>query len=136
MKEEYQEKLSHIKDLINLSRIDGQESHMELNFINSVADRLGVERADVDKIKQGNLVVDNSFPRYQNQIIDQFHRIILLMGIDKIIKKEEIQFCFDLGLKMGLNPTAVLEVINKSYRNPAFLVQKDDIDRIFKKYLN
>ncbi|MGF1636652.1 MAG: TerB family tellurite resistance protein [Cyclobacteriaceae bacterium] len=136
MDAEYQEKLSHINDLIKLSRVDGQESHMEMNFINSVADRLGLDREDVQKIKTGSMAIDFSFPKQQHKVIDQFHRLILLMGIDKIIKNEEIQFCFDLGLKMGLNPAAVLEVIKKSYRNPGYLVQKDEMDKIFKKYLN
>ena len=72
MDSNYQEKLSHINDLVKLSRIDGEESHMEMNFINSVASRLGIEKLDVDHIKEGKIDISFSrtkrIPRYLNSI--------------------------------------------------------------------
>jgi len=136
MDQNYKEKLSHINDLLQLSMIDGDESHMEMNFINSVADRLGIERADVEDIKSGKSKIKFSTPKFESETIEQFHRLILLMGIDKMIYKEEINFCFELGVRMGLNYNAIMEVFNKSLRNPAHIIQKDEIEAIFRKYSN
>lgn len=136
MDPQYKEKLSHIRDLIKLSQIDGEESHMEMNFINSVADRLGVDREDVNKIKSGELNISFSTPKTENQVIEQFHRLILLIGIDKIIHKEEINFCFELGVRMGLNYNAIMEVLRKTVVSPAHLMHMDEIKEIFKKYSN
>ncbi len=136
MDSEYLEKLSHLKDLVKLSQIDGEESHMEMNFINSVADRLGVERSDIDKIKSGEIEIKFSTPKFENQVIEQFHRLILLMGIDKMITKDEINFCFELGIRMGLNYNAITEVLRKAVISPAHLLHKDEIEGIFKKYSN
>lgn len=132
----FQEKLSHINDLIKLSLIDGDESHMELNFINSVAARLGIEKEDVKKIKDGMIDITFSPPRSESKVIEQFHRVILLIGIDKLIYKEEVSFCVELGVRMGLNYGAINEVLKKTLRNPAYIMHIDEMKQIFNKYSN
>lgn len=131
-----QEKLSHINDLIKLSQVDGEESHMELNFINSVAARLGIEKNDVERIKSGELKITLSTPNKESKVIEQFHRLILLIGIDKLIYKEEVSFCVELGVRMGLNYNAITEVLRKTLRNPAYIMHLDEMEEIFKKYSN
>lgn len=132
----YQEKLSHINDLIKLSQVDGEESHMELNFINSVASRLGVEKTEVSKLKTGEIKISFSPPRRESQVIEQFHRLIILTGIDKLIYKEEVAFCVELGTRMGLNYNAIIEVLKKTIRNPAYIMHLDEMEKIFRKYSN
>ena len=132
----YKEKLSHINDLIKLSKIDGEESHMELNFINSVAARLGIDKVEVKKIKDGKLDITFSPPKTESKVIKQFHRLIILIGIDKLIYKEEVSFCVELGVRMGLNYNAITEVLRKTLRNPAYIMHIDEMEKIFKKYSN
>ena len=132
----FQEKLSHINDLIKLSQVDGEESHMELNFINSVAARLGIEKGDVVRIKKGEIEIKFSTPETESKVIEQFHRLIILMGIDKLIYKEEVAFCVELGVRMGLNYNAITEVLRKTLRNPAYIMHLDEMEKIFKKYSN
>ncbi len=132
----YQEKLSHINDLLRLSQIDGEESHMEMNFINSVAARLGIEKSIVNDIKNGKIKITFSPPRSESKVIEQFHRLIILIGIDKLIYKEEVSFCVELGVRMGLNYGAITEVLRKTMRNPAYIMHLDEMEKIFKKYSN
>ena len=132
----FQEKLSHINDLIKLSQVDGEESHMELNFINSVAARLGIEKNDVQRIKNGDIEITFSTPKTESNVIEQFHRLIVLIGIDKLIYKEEVSFCVELGVRMGLNYNAITEVLRKTLRNPAYIMPLDEMEHIFKKYSN
>ena len=132
----YQEKLSHINDLIKLSQVDGEESHMELNFINSVAARLGIEKSEVASIKDGKTKISFAPPKRESKVIEQFHRLIILIGIDKLIYKEEVSFCVELGVRMGLNYNAIAEVLRKTLRNPAYIMHLDEMEQIFKKYSN
>jgi hypothetical protein len=136
MDPDYQEKISHLNDLVKLSQIDGKESHIESNFINSIADRLGIPRVDIDKIKSGDLDIKFQTPKLEKDVIEQYHRLIILMGIDKMIYKEEVRFCFELGVRMGLNTNAIMEVLRKTLRKPAYIMQKDEMEEIFKKYSN
>lgn len=136
MSPETEKKLSHLNDLIRLSRIDGDESHIESSFIDTVAERLGVDTEEVRKIKSGEIDIKFSTPMRENDVIDQYHRLILLMGIDKAIYHEEVQFCFELGIKMGLNTNAIGEVLRKIVRKPEYILQRDEFEKIFRKYSN
>lgn len=136
MDREYKEKLSHLNDLIQLSRIDGYESSIESSYIETVAERLGVAPDDLNKLKKNQLQVKFSPPRFEYQIIPQFHRIVLLMGIDRMIYKEELNFCTELGLKMGLNLSAVKEILEKMIYYPNNIIPAEELENIFKKYYN
>jgi hypothetical protein len=136
MTREYQEKLSHLNDLIQLSRADGYVSSIESCYIDTVAVRIGVEREDLERLKNNEINIPFSPPRYEYEIIPQFHRIVLLMGIDRLIYKEELNFCTDLGLKMGLNPNAVKEILEKMIYYPNNIIPADELECIFKKYYN
>jgi hypothetical protein len=109
---------------------------MELNFINSVAARLGVEKSEVINIKNGKVKITFSPPKRESKVIEQFHRLIILIGIDKLIYKEEVAFCVELGVRMGLNYNAITEVLRKTLRNPAYIMHLDEMEKIFRKYSN
>jgi hypothetical protein len=136
MDTQYDEKISHLNDLIRLSRIDGNESLHEVNFINSVADRLGIDRQKVKEIKNDSKGVRFTPPSDMYQIIMQYHRLIVLMGIDRIITQEEKDFCLELGKKMSLKVEAIGEIIDKAIDNPRHIISVDDIEEVFYKYYN
>jgi len=127
----YEEKISHLNDLIKLSRIDGRENLNEINFINSVADRLGISRADLKEIRNKSNKVSFSPPEDMYQTMMQYHRLIVLMGIDRIISKEEKDFCTKLGLKMKLKKEAIYEIIEKAVDTPRHIISVDDIEQVF-----
>jgi hypothetical protein len=56
--------------------------------------------------------------------------------IDNVANDIERKYCFDLGIKMGLHPNAVIEVIQYVVTHGAFNAPPDEILRIFRKYLS
>jgi hypothetical protein len=130
----YEEKLSHLNDLINLSKIDGNEAMNEVNFINSVADRLGVKRSDLLKLKERRDKVQYSPPPDTYQLMMQYHRLIILMGIDRIITEEEKKLCLDLGLRMNLKKEVIEEIIDKAIDTPRHVISVDEVEKIFYRY--
>jgi len=130
----YNEKVSHLNDLINLSRADGAEAPSEVNFINSVADRLEISPEDLQNIRAKNKNITFTPPDDVYKLMMQYHRLMLLMGIDRIIAEEEMDFCFELGSKMGLKIEAIKEVIEIVIENPRHILTVDEIERIFYKY--
>jgi hypothetical protein len=136
MDQDYAEKISHLNDLVTLSKVDGYESAIEMNFIISVANRMGVSEEDVLKLREESKRIKFTPPKYEYQIIPQFHRLVLLMGIDRMIYREEIRFLTDLGLKMGLNLHAVKEVLEKMVFYPNNIIPAEEMEAIFKKYYN
>jgi len=130
----YEEKISHLNDLINLSKIDGNEALNEVNFINSVADRLGINRSDLKKIKEERDQVSFAPPATMYQIMMQYHRLIILMGIDRVITDEEKELCLELGLKMNLKKEAIEEIIDKAIDTPRHVISVDEIEKIFYRH--
>ncbi len=130
----YEEKISHLNDLINLSKIDGNEALNEVNFINSVADRLGISRKDLKALKEKSSKITFTPPRDIYQIMMQYHRLIVLMGIDRIIAEEEKELCVDLGLKMNLKREAIEEIIDKAIDTPRHVISVDEIENIFYRH--
>lgn len=130
----YEEKISHLNDLISLSKIDGNEALNEVNFINSVADRLGISRQDLKKLKEKQPDVIFTPPEDMYQVMMQYHRLIVLMGIDRIIADEEKKLCLELGLKMNLKKEAIEEIIDKAIDTPRHVISVDEIENIFYRH--
>jgi len=134
MDQYFEEKISHLNDLINLSRIDGSENLTEINFISSVADRLGISRDDLKIIKDKTEKVEFIPSQDMYQVMMQYHRLIILMGIDRIIAPEEKEFCLKLGLKMKLKKEALHEIIDKAIDIPRHIISVEEIERIFYRH--
>ncbi|MFA0962277.1 hypothetical protein AB9P05_10745 [Roseivirga sp. BDSF3-8] len=133
---DYREKISQLNDLVNLARIDGRESLHEINFINWVAERLHLTQEDIDRVKNSDQPVEFTAARHESGNIERFHRMVLLMGIDKNLAQEEIRYCMDMGMRMGLNVHAVVETISKLASNPQHIVHRNEVESIFRKYSN
>ena len=130
----YEEKISHLNDLIKLSRIDGRENLNEINFINSVADRLGISRKDLKEVRTKSSKVHFYPPDDMYQLMMQYHRLIVLMGIDRIISNEEKEFCIKLGLKLKLKKEAITEIIDRAIDTPRHIISVDDIEKVFYRH--
>ena len=127
--ERHQQKLSLIQDLIALSLADGNESFLEKNFINTIASNLGITEDEVEAIK--NNPVEYNPENGETDRIIQFYRLLLLMGIDQNKTAEEISFCKETALKMGLNPIAVNNTIKQILSSKTGMMPPEEVIKIF-----
>jgi uncharacterized tellurite resistance protein B-like protein len=134
MDNQHQEKLSLLQDLIALSKADNNVSFMETQFINSVALSLGVSGVELQQLIN-NPVDYNPQDREIDRII-QFYRLLLLMGVDTAHHEKEIAFCKNTGLKMGLNPIAINEVLKRILASEKGMLPPQEIISIFQTYHN
>ena len=134
MDNQHQEKLSLLQDLIALSKADNNVSFMETQFINSIALGLGVSSDELKKIIESPIKY-NPQDREIDRII-QFYRLLLLMGVDTEHHKSEVDFCKQAGLKMGLNPIAIEEVIKRILASEKGMLPPNEIIGIFQTYHN
>ena len=134
MDNQHQEKLSLLQDLIALSKADNNVSFMETQFINSVALTMGISGAELQTLKDNPIAYNP-----QNKEIDritQFYRLLLLMGIDSDHHEKEINFCKNTGLKMGLNPIAINEVVKRLLASEKGMLPPNDVIEIFQTFHN
>ena len=134
MENQHQEKLSLLQDLIALSKADNNVSFMEAQFINSIALTMGISGAELQNLKDNPIKYNP-----QNKEIDritQFYRLLLLMGVDTDHHEKEVEFCKNLGLKMGLNPIAINEVIKRILASEKGMLPPQELISIFQAYHN
>jgi uncharacterized tellurite resistance protein B-like protein len=130
----HQEKLSLLQDLIALSKVDGNASFIEENFIYSIAAKLGISVIELNQLK--NNPVDYTPENKETDRIVQFYRLLLLMEVDQANDEKEVEFCKEAGLKMGLNPIAINTTINQLLKSNTGIMSPNDVIKIFQTYHN
>lgn len=134
MNNQHQEKLSLLQDLIALSKADKNISFMEAQFVESVALSLGVSPSELQTLKENP--IDYNPQNKETDRITQFYRLLLLMGVDSNHHKTEIEFCKNTGLKMGLNPIAINEVVQRILVSEKGMLPPQEIIEVFQSYHN
>lgn len=130
----YKEKLSILSEMIGFARVDHSLKQSEYEFLLKVARNLDVSKEVFD----GLLKEKSPKVRLKTQAerIVQFHRLILLMNVDQEQHKKEINTLYNIGLKMGLPPVAISQVLEIMHRYPNKIVPPDVLINIFKAHYN
>jgi len=132
MDKRYNEKLSLIRELINLSKIDNKLVDLEMNFIKLLAMKLGISTKDFALAMNEDIPFTPSENEFER--IYFFQSIVMLMCIDQNIEEEEVVFCKRMGLKFGLNPAAVDTVLEKMIENPRKPIPTKELIKIYQLY--
>lgn len=128
------EKLSILSEMIAFARVDYSLKESEYDFLLGVASNLGVEKETFDallKEKSPKVVLKSQAER-----IVQFNRLLLLMNIDQEQHEKEIHTLHNIGLAMGLPPSAIGQVLEVMHKYPDKVVPPDVLINIFKAYYN
>ncbi len=130
----YQEKLSILSELISFARVDYKLKEDEYDFLLSVAQLMNIKKTSLDELLQQT--VEISVPKSQIDRIVQFHRLLLLMNIDNEQHKKEIEKLHNIGLWMGLPPSAISQVLEVMHQYPNKAVPPDVLFTIFRAHQN
>ncbi len=130
----YEEKLSILSEMIAFARVDHSLKTSEYEFLLKVASNLGVDKETFE----GLLKEKSPKIRLKTQAerIVQFHRLLLLMNIDQEQHRKEIDTLYNIGLKMGLPPAAIAQVLEVMHRYPDKVVPPDVLINIFRAHYN
>ena len=131
----HQQKISHLKALYHLATADNVLSKVEGIYIKNVAERLGV---DIDELKNFDPRIEPTLelPDREYKVYALFHRLAIIIMIDNLIDEQEKRFCFSMGIKMGLHPNAVGEIIDHVIAHGSMNTTPAEVMGIFRKYLN
>lgn len=130
----YEEKLSILSEMISFAQADTPIKDSEYHFLLGVSELLGVSREAFDRLFDSK--VEKIMPKTQADRILQFHRLVLLMNVDRNRHPEEIRRLHDIGLGMGLRPSAIEQVLAIMHRYPDKIVPPDVLIGIFKAHYN
>jgi len=134
MDREHQEKISLIKELIMLSKLDKGDTPLEKGFIISIAEKMGIFEAEVEQLYQED--VPFTPPQDEFRRIFHFQSLLLMMGIDHLFTQAEKDFCRDIGLRMGLNNWSVEQLIENMVEKGGKPLAPEEVITIFKAGYN
>lgn len=130
----YEEKLSILSEMISLARVNQGIKDVEFEFLWGVAEQLGVDREDFESLFDSP--VKNIIPKTLLQRIIQFHRLVLLMNVDREQTFKEIDKLHNIGLRMGLPPSAIDQVLVIMHQYPDMIIPPKVLVDIFKAHYN
>lgn len=131
----HQQKISHLKALYHLAAADGVLSKVEGIYIKNVAERLGVNLEELINFDP-KIEPTLELPDREYKIYALFHRLAIIIMIDNTVDERERHYCFTLGIKMGLHPNAVGEIIDHIIAKGSMNVTPAEVMNIFRKYLS
>ncbi|MCK5400321.1 MAG: TerB family tellurite resistance protein [Flavobacteriaceae bacterium] len=128
------EKLSLLSEMIAFARIDNNLREIEHKFLLGVAKQLEITREDYDYLLD-NPVTHINLKSHSERIV-QFHRLILLMNLDRVIGDKDLIRLHNFGLRMGLGHEAINRVLDLMESFPNKIVPPDFLIDIFKTQYN
>ena len=128
------EKLSLLSEMIAFARINNSLRSIEHKFLLGVAKQLEITKEDYDYLLD-NPVTHINLKSHSERIV-QFHRLILLMNLDKEIADKELVRLHNFGLRMGLGHEAINRVLDLMESFPDKIVPPDFLIDIFKTQYN
>lgn len=129
-----QEKLSILSEMIAFAKVDKDLKESEYLFLVGVASHIGVNKKEFDKLLA--LKAENKTLKSELDRIVQFNRLVLLMNIDQEQHRLEIAELHNIGLRMGLPPSAIGQVLEIMHKYPNKVVPPKVLINIFKAHQN
>lgn len=128
------EKLSILSDLIKLAKSDLEFREDEKRFIFAIAKQIGVSPEDFTRLF--DKYIEFVPPKLEFERIVHFQRLVLVMSVDGNVSEKELEFVKEIGVKMGLNPMAILTVLKEMKNYPNNMIPADKLISIFQTYHN
>jgi uncharacterized tellurite resistance protein B-like protein len=128
------ERLSLLSDLIKMAKADKDDSTIEFDFLLNLALQMGVSKEDFKILFEEYIAFHP--PVLEHDRIIQFQRLVLMMNVDQHVAKEELDYIRELGMKMGLHPSATDEVLKIMGDFPNSIVPPEKLIKIFKTFHN
>lgn len=128
------EKLSLLTELIKLARCDHKVREQEYEFLLTIAQSINVSKEDFDSLFEKH--IEFMPPESEFDRILQFHRLVLLMNVDQETSDLEIKFIKDIGIRLGLNPSATNQVLAEMNKYPEKVIPPEKLIKIFKAHYN
>lgn len=123
-----------ISDLIILANADNKVTNSEYDFIMRIAKRMHVSAEAVDALFKSPLPSKTDFTEIER--ITHFYKLVLLMNVDRETHSNEVYVIKDFGLKMGIRPGAIDQVLLEMEKHEDKIIPPQQLIEIFRAYYN
>lgn len=127
-------KFSLLSDLIILAKADDKVTNSEYDFLIRLAERMEITKEELDFLFQNPLPSQTVFSEIER--ITHFHKLVLLMNVDKEIHKKEVVTLRKFGLSMGIREGVIQQVLIQMEKYDDKIIPPENLINIFKTFYN
>ncbi|MBX2827964.1 MAG: TerB family tellurite resistance protein [Flavobacteriaceae bacterium] len=132
MQEEYSKAL--LSDLIVLAKADDKFTQSEFDFIYRLSKRMEISEADFKNLLEDPLPSQPILSELQR--ITHFHKLVLVMNVDRETHDNEVVVLKNFGLKMGIRPAAIDRILLAMEQYEDKVIPPQELIQIFQSYYN
>lgn len=125
---------SLISDLIKLAEADGKLTHSEYDFIIRLAKRMEVSEEEVEELFNKPISTKTKFTELER--ITHFHKLVLLMNVDRETHKKEVIAIKNFGLKMGIRSDVINQILERMNEYEDKVIPSSELIQIFRSNYN
>jgi uncharacterized tellurite resistance protein B-like protein len=130
----YAMKINLLNEMIAFAIVDGRLHSREYQFLSLIATELKIEKEDFDDLfHQEHFVIPL---KSENQRIQQFYRLALLMHCDGVLHEKEAIAIKQIGIDMGLSPSATNRFLNLIQSTKNRIIEPKEVYDLFKEQQN
>ena len=106
-------RISHVCNLVALSRMDGVMTPDEQEVILEVAEEAGMTQEELDKILEHPEEVKFYLPRKKSERIEELYDLVMLMMVDGDINEMEMALCHVVAEQMKFDPEVIDAMVSE-----------------------
>ena len=125
---------SLISDLIVLALADDKITHSEYDFILRLANRMEMSQDEVEKLFVKPLPSKPIFTELER--LTHFHKLVLLMNVDRETHEKEVIVIKNFGLKMGIRAEVIDQVLARMNVYEDKVIPSSELIKIFQTFYN
>jgi len=123
-----------ISDFIVLAKADDKITSSEYDFILRLAERMDVSKEKVDQLFANPMPSKPIFSEMER--IVHFHKLVLLMNVDRETHEKEVVVLRNFGLKMGIRTGAIDQILTEMNNYDDKIIPSQELIKIFQTYYN
>ena len=123
-----------IEQMIEFTTKNSIKNEKEIPFIAQLIEQMGLTKNDVLQLFKSH--IKTQLPPKETDRIIQFYRLCLLTLIDEKITFEELSKLRNVGINMGLSPTATEEIIRTLQENKGQALSPQKLIEVFRVNMN
>jgi uncharacterized tellurite resistance protein B-like protein len=100
-------KKNHIRNLLALAKVDGHMHEKEEKLLFKIGKRYGLKERQIKELIEMKENYVMNIPDNHNDRMNLLYDLLLMVHADKVVDKNEIQFCEEAVKKLGMKKELV-----------------------------
>ena len=129
-----EQKIQLLQQLVKMAKADKIFKFVEFKYLTEIAELMNISAAKLDEIIESDKV--GTLPKTKLERSRQLYRLTVMMMIDHVVTKEELNLLKTFAVELGLSPDGVDTMIKAMDKNKGGMLLNEQLIDIFSIDMN